>query len=89
MIEEMIVVKNRAGIHTRPAAAIAKLASKYKSDIYFIKDNTKVNAKSVMGIITLGSPYQDRILMQINGEDEQELKEAIVTLFENRFEETL
>jgi phosphocarrier protein len=53
MTEKEVTIKNRAGIHARPAALIVQTASKFNSKIHMIKDNEKVNAKSIMGIITL------------------------------------
>ncbi|MDD2232745.1 MAG: HPr family phosphocarrier protein [Sphaerochaetaceae bacterium] len=87
MIQKEIVVSNHAGIHTRPAALIARVASGYKSSLHFQKDSMDVNGKSVMGIITLGCPYKDRITMICDGEDEQALASAIEKLFQNKFEE--
>lgn len=87
MVERVITVTNRAGIHTRPAALIAKTASRYKSSIHFRKDKMDVNGKSVMGIITLGCPYQDKITMICEGADENEQAQAIEELFACKFEE--
>jgi len=87
MITKILTVKNRAGIHTRPAAMIAKVAATYKSEIFFKKATMKINAKSIMGIITLGSPYKDEITMICNGPDEKEQATAMEKLFENRFQE--
>lgn len=87
MITRTLIVKNHAGIHTRPAALIAKVASKYSSSLHFIKGTMDVNGKSVMGIITLGSPYKDELEMICDGTDELELAQAIEALFNNRFEE--
>jgi phosphocarrier protein len=47
----------------------------------------EVNGKSIMGIITLGAPYQTKILMRTEGPDEAKMADAIQHLFENRFEE--
>lgn len=85
MIERELVVENRAGIHARPATQIVKVASAYRSDIFFIKDTMKVNAKSVMGIITLGATYRTRITCVCDGEDENELMDAMQKLFKERF----
>lgn len=87
MIEKTLTVKNRAGIHTRPAAIIAKTAAKFESKIFFEKETMKINAKSIMGVITLGSPYQDILKMTCIGPDETEQAEAMEKLFENRFQE--
>ena len=58
MTSKELIVLNRAGIHARPAAQIAMKASGYASDISFERDSMKINAKSIMGIITLGATYK-------------------------------
>ena len=85
MIQRTLTVENRAGIHARPATEIVKTASRFKSDIFFVKDSMRINGKSVMGIITLGATYKTRLLCQCDGEDEDELLEAMTQLFANRF----
>jgi len=87
MIEKETVIKNRAGIHARPAAMIVQTASKFKSKLYLQKGDDRINAKSIMGIITLGAGFETKILIIADGEDEQEAVEAIDRLFQNRFEE--
>lgn len=88
MIEKELEVKGRAGIHARPASVLAKTASSFRSSVFIIKDTMKINAKSIMGIITLGATYKTRLLFQIDGDDEQEAMAAIEKLFDNQFEES-
>ncbi len=87
MVSKELVVLNRAGIHARPAAMIVKVANKYKSNIFFIKDTIEVNAKSIMGIITLGASFKSKIEVKCDGDDEKDMLDAITNLFNNRFEE--
>ena len=87
MIEKEITVTNRAGIHARPAAMIVQTASRYESKIMLGKDNEEINAKSIMGIITLGAGYDTVLKMRVDGPDEQEASDALAALFENRFQE--
>ncbi|TVQ36665.1 MAG: HPr family phosphocarrier protein [Spirochaetaceae bacterium] len=87
MIERDVTVTNRAGIHARPAALIVQTAGKYDSKIMFQKDGEEINAKSIMGIITLGAAYNSVISIRAEGSDEQEAIDALATLFDNRFEE--
>lgn len=82
-----LVVANRAGIHARPATQIVKTAGRYASQVFLEKDSMKINAKSVMGIITLGATYKTKLLCVCEGPDEEEALEAMRTLFENRFED--
>lgn len=87
MITKELEVINRAGIHARPASQIVTLANKYKSDIFFSKGSMKINAKSIMGIITLGATYKTKLTVSVEGEDEEALLNAMEGLFNNRFED--
>jgi len=87
MVEKDVTVKNRAGIHARPAGMIVTLANKFSSQIFIEKDNDKINAKSIMGLITLGVLCSTTIRVSATGPDEQAAVEALVKLIDNRFEE--
>jgi phosphocarrier protein len=87
MTEQTITIKNRAGIHARPAALLVQTTKDFKSNIYFEKEKDRINAKSIMGIITLGAAYGAEIRIIAEGEDEQAAVEALVRLFESKFEE--
>ncbi len=87
MITKELEVLNRAGIHARPASEIAKTASSFSSDIFFEKENMKINAKSIMGVITLGATYRTKILCTCSGPDEEDAMKAIADLFLRRFEQ--
>jgi phosphocarrier protein len=87
MKEQDVVVRNRAGIHARPAALIVQTAAQFASQIEFCTEHETINAKSIMGIITLGAGYNSTITIRAKGEDEDAAVESLATLFENRFEE--
>ncbi len=87
MIEKIVTVRNRAGIHARPASIIAQTANKFSCEIMLIKDDTTVNAKSIMGVITMAAGYNANLTIQADGSDENDAVAAIVALFENKFEE--
>lgn len=87
MIEKIVTVKNRAGIHARPAALIAQTANKFSSEVLIERDSVTINAKSIMGVITMAAAYQTELVVKADGADEQAAVEAIYNLFENRFEE--
>ncbi|MCA1949874.1 HPr family phosphocarrier protein [Gracilinema caldarium] len=87
MVEQMVTIKNRAGIHARPAALLVQTASKFKSKIYIEKDSDRINGKSIMGIITLGAGYDTNLKLIAEGEDEQDAINALVHLFDSKFEE--
>jgi phosphocarrier protein HPr len=87
MIEQLVEVVNRAGIHTRPAAMIVKLAAKFKSDIYLIRDGFSINAKSIIGVMTLAAEQGAKIIVKIDGQDEQMATDELTQLFASGFGE--
>ena len=87
MVEKILTVRNRAGIHARPAALIAQTANRYKSEISLEKDSATVNAKSIMGVITMAAAYNTTLTLRVEGADEVDAAEAVLALFESKFEE--
>ena len=87
MTEKIITVINRAGIHARPSALLVQTTKNFKSNVYIEKSNDRINAKSIMGIITLGASYGTELKIIAEGEDEQSAVEIIAKLFESKFEE--
>jgi len=89
MVELETTIKNRAGIHARPSALIAQTAIKFASRIYLEKEGNQINAKSIMGIITLAASFGAKIKIIADGADEQEAVKAIAELFESGLNEEL
>lgn len=87
MIEKILTVKNRAGIHARPAAIIAQTANKFQCEVEITYDDATVNAKSIMGVIAMGAGYNTQLTLQCTGSDESEAASVIEELFNSRFEE--
>ena len=87
MIEQTVTIANRAGIHARPAALLVQTTKNFSCNILFEKGNDQINAKSIMGVITLGAAFGTEIKIIADGEDEQEAVKALVHLFESKFEE--
>ncbi|MDR0601188.1 MAG: HPr family phosphocarrier protein [Treponema sp.] len=87
MTEKIITISNRAGIHARPAAMLVQATKNFKCDIFFERDDDKINAKSIMGIITLAAGYGTEIRITAEGEGEKEAVETLARLFESKFEE--
>jgi phosphocarrier protein len=82
-----VKVKNRAGLHTRPAAQLVKLSSKYVSDIDLIRDGFSINAKSIIGVMTLAAEQGCPIIIQADGSDADIAVEEIAKLFNSGFGE--
>lgn len=87
MTERIVTIRNRAGMHARPAALLVKTASAFASQVYIEKDGERVNGKSIMGVITLGATYNSQLKVIADGPDEVAALDAMERLFENRFEE--
>jgi phosphocarrier protein HPr len=87
MVEREVTIKNRTGLHTRPAATLVKLAAKFKSDFFIFKDGIQINGKSIIGVMTLAAEQGSKLILRFNGEDEEEAAMAVVALFEKGFEE--
>ena len=87
MVSQEVTIKNRAGIHARPAALLVQRANEYSSQILIKKGDNQINAKSIMGILALGASYNSVLELIVEGEDEIPALEALVALFNNRFEE--
>ncbi|MGQ9819993.1 MAG: HPr family phosphocarrier protein [Candidatus Kapaibacteriales bacterium] len=87
MIKTELTIINPAGIHTRPAAEIVKIASRYKSKIYLEIDGFTVNAKSIIGVMTLAGEQGTKVRVIADGEDETDAIESLKKLFEAGFYE--
>jgi len=87
MIETTVKVINNAGLHTRPAASVVKTASRFKSEIFLIRDSYLINAKSIIGVMTLAAENGCSLILQTEGDDEKEAADAIIHLFTTGFGE--
>jgi len=87
MIQREVSIRNRAGLHTRPAASLVKLAAKYKADFFIEKDGIEINGKSIIGVMTLAAEQGSKLLIRFSGEDEEDASKAIVDLIERGFDE--
>ncbi len=88
MIEQEVTIKNRAGLHTRPAAALVKLAAKFQSEFVIIKDDGfEINGKSIIGVMTLAAEQGSTLILRFDGADEQEASKEIIGLFNRGFDE--
>ena len=87
MREVTVTIKNRAGLHTRPAATLVKTASHFQSEFTISKDGFDINGKSIIGVMTLAAEEGSQLLLRFEGSDEQEAMDAIVELFERGFDE--
>ena len=75
MVKEDVMLNNKTGLHARPATEIAKTAMSYKSDITFLVNDKKINAKSPLMLMAAGIKSKTEIEIICNGEDEKEALE--------------
>ena len=87
MVNKEVTVLNATGLHARPASMFVQEAGKYKSEINLIKNDKKINAKSIMGIMAAGLAKGTVLTIEAEGEDEQAALDALVTLVESKFGE--
>lgn len=87
MVEREVVIKNRAGLHTRPAALLVKAAARFKSEFIIYKDGMEINGKSIIGVMTLAAEQGAKLLLRFDGEDEEDAAKAVIELFERGFDE--
>lgn len=87
MIERNVTIVNKAGMHTRPASNIVKIASKYKADFYIIKNGYSINGKSIIGVMTLAAEQGSVLTLRFEGEDEEMAAKEIIKFFEEGFGE--
>jgi len=87
MIKYTVKVQNRAGIHARPAMVLVKTTLNFKSSINIEKEGNLINAKSILGVITLAATFGTELTIIADGEDEKEAIAAVLALFNNKFEE--
>jgi phosphotransferase system HPr (HPr) family protein len=87
MIERTLVIANKLGLHARAAAKLSHLANTFSAEVLLEYNDDKVNAKSLLGILTLAASVGNEITIIASGEDEKEAIDKIVQLFNNKFDE--
>jgi phosphocarrier protein HPr len=87
MFSKEVVVQNQVGLHARPATFFIQRANEYKSSIWVEKDERKVNAKSLLGVLSLGITKGTTINIIADGADEEEAVTTLVALIDSNFAE--
>ena len=86
MVKESVVIENETGLHARPATEIAKTAMSYKSDITFLVNDKKINAKSPLMLMAAGIKSKTEIEIICNGEDEKEALENLKNIIKENLD---
>lgn len=87
MIEKTVTIKNKLGLHARAAVKLMNLANRFNSNVKITKDGNEVDAKSILGILTLAAVKGSKITLKVSGKDEYNALDALIELIENKFEE--
>ncbi len=87
MYVKEVSVKNQVGLHARPATFFIQKANEFKSSIWVEKEERRVNAKSLLGVLSLGIVGGTPIRIIADGSDEQEAVESLISLIESGFTE--
>jgi len=88
MIKENVEIINKLGLHARASTKFTQVANQFSSDIAVIRDEKRVNAKSIMGVMMLAATKGSVIEIEANGADEVEAVAAIKALVNNYFDES-
>ncbi len=87
MQQRDVEIVNALGLHARASAKLTQLAGKYQSDVQMSRNGRKVNAKSIMGVMMLAAGKGSKVTIEIDGPDERDAMDAIVTLIGSHFGE--
>lgn len=87
MLEKDIVVSNQLGLHARASAKLVQLANGFTSSVMLIGNGREVNAKSIMGVMMLAAGLGSTVTVRTTGDDEQQALDAVIDLFDRKFDE--
>jgi phosphocarrier protein len=87
MVEQMVTIQNRLGLHARACSVFVKEAAKFASHILVARDGLEVNGKSILGVMMLAAEMGAKITLRADGKDEKEALEALVRVVNNKFGE--
>ncbi len=87
MIKRSITISNKLGLHARASAKLTKVAGSFKSEVFMARNDRRVNAKSIMGVMMLAAGLGSTVEIETEGVDEQAAMDALVTLIDDKFGE--
>ncbi|MES2047900.1 MAG: HPr family phosphocarrier protein [Pseudomonadota bacterium] len=87
MIQQEIEIVNKLGLHARASAKLTQLAGKFKSEVWLTRNSRRVNGKSIMGVMMLAAGKGSKVMLETDGEQEQECFDAILALVNDKFGE--
>ena len=87
MIKASITISNKLGLHARASAKLTKLAGSFQSDVFMSRNDRRVNAKSIMGVMMLAAGIGSIVELEVIGADEQAAMDALTSLINDKFGE--
>ena len=87
MIRENITISNKLGLHERASAKLTKMASGFDCDVWMTRNERRINAKSIMGVMMLAAGVGTTVLLETDGADEQAAMDALLALVNDKFGE--
>ena len=87
MVRAEIEIANKLGLHARASAKLTQIAGSYSSEVWIEKGPRRINAKSIMGVMMLAAGKGSTIVVETDGDDEQQALEAILKLIADKFGE--
>jgi phosphocarrier protein len=87
MLRRTILIRNRLGLHARAAVKFVNTANRFGADVWIEKDDTEIDGKSILGILTLAATQGSEIGLRIDGLDEEAAWSALSELIDDRFGE--
>ena len=87
MVKQEVEIINKLGLHARASTKLTQTASQYKSEVWLERNNRRVNAKSIMGVMMLAASKGSKVVVEASGPDETAAIESLLALINNRFGE--
>ncbi|MEY4283390.1 MAG: HPr family phosphocarrier protein [Betaproteobacteria bacterium] len=87
MLQQTVAIINKLGLHARASAKLTKLAGSFPCQVWVSKGDRRVNAKSIMGVMMLAAGIGSEVVLETDGEQEQEAMQALLALINDKFGE--
>jgi phosphocarrier protein HPr len=87
MIQTTITISNKLGLHARASAKLTKMAGSFPCEVWMARGERRVNAKSIMGVMMLAAGIGIEVMVETNGDKEQEAMDALLALITDKFGE--
>jgi phosphocarrier protein HPr len=87
MIKTTTTISNKLGLHARASAKLTKLAGSFPCEVWMSKGERRVNAKSIMGVMMLAAGVGSEVVLETEGEREQDAMKALLALIQDKFGE--